>query len=417
MRTGKGLRWKIVWILFLSTVLNYVNRQTFSLLAPVISKELHFSHEDLSRIFGAFQITYAWTWLVGGVFLDLVGARLGLTLAVIWWSVASILSGLANSLHSFMFWRALLGVGEGMNWPGASKVVAEWFPAKERSVAVAIFDSGSSVGAAVAAIVIPLVALKFGWRPAFVLSGLLGVVWLALWLRTYHTVERHPKLSAQERSLIREASSSPLLRSDRRQILNTLKDRNTWGILLGRSLTDPMWWFFVFWLPQYLSEARGFSLNQLAAFSWIPFLAADLGNFTGGLLSGKLIRCGMPVMRARKLICIVSCLPMLAGVAAATVGSPYLALFCICLALWGYAAWSTMGLTFPSDLFEQNVVASVTGLSGFGAGLAGTAVTLIAGWIVDRYSYVPAFVFVTALPLLATAAVLLLIRERRAIHS
>lgn len=417
MKIGKGLRWKIVWILFLSTALNYVNRQTFSLLAPVISKQLNFSHEDLSRVFGAFQITYAWTWLAGGVFLDLVGARLGLTLAVIWWSVASILSGLANSLHSFMFCRALLGVGEGMNWPGASKVVAEWFPAKERSVAVAIFDSGSSVGAAVAAVAIPLAALKFGWRFAFILSGLFGAVWLALWLSTYHTVERHPRLSAQERSLIRETSSFPRLRSDRRQLLDRLQDRNTWGILLGRSLTDPMWWFFVFWLPQYLSEARAFSLNQLAAFSWIPFVAADLGNFTGGLLSGKLIRSGMPVMRARKLICVVSCLPMLAGVAAAIVNSPYLALFCICLALWGYAAWSTMGLTFPSDLFEQNVVASVTGLSGFGAGMAGTAVTLIAGWIVDRYSYVPAFVFVTALPLLATAAVLILIRERRAIQS
>ena len=212
--------------------------------------------------------------------------------------------------------------------------------------------------------------------------------------------------------MIREGSSHAPLRIGRRQLLSVLKDRNTWGILLGRSLTDPMWWFFVFWLPQYLSEARGFSLNQLAAFSWIPFLAADLGNFTGGLLSGKLIRSGMPVMRARKLICIASCVPMLAGVAAAIVSSAYLALFCICLALWGYAAWSTMGLTFPSDLFEQNVVASVTGLSGFGAGMAGTAVTLIAGWMVDRYSYVPAFVFVTALPLLATAAVLLLIRER-----
>jgi ACS family hexuronate transporter-like MFS transporter len=416
MKIGKGLRWKIVWILFFSTVLNYVNRQTFSLLAPVISKELHFSHQDLSRVFGAFQITYAWTWLIGGVFLDVVGARLGLTLAVIWWSVASILSGRANSLQSFIFWRALLGVGEGMNWPGASKVVAEWFPAKERGVAVAIFDSGSSIGAAIAAVAIPLVALKVGWRFAFVLSGLLGAVWLVFWLRTYHPVGRHPKLDAQERSLIREASSPPPLRTGRKQLLNTLKDRNTWGILLGRSLTDPMWWFFVFWLPQYLSEARGFSLNQLAAFSWVPFVAADLGNFTGGLLSGKLIRSGMAVMRARKLICVVSCLPMLAGVAAATVSSPYLALACISLALWGYAAWSTMGLTFPSDLFEQNVVASVTGLSGFGAGIAGTAVTLIAGWIVDRYSYVPAFAFVTALPLLATVAVLLLIRERRAIR-
>lgn len=415
MKIGTGLRWKIVWVLFFSTALNYVNRQTFSLLAPVISAQLHFSHEDLARVFGAFQITYAWTWLFGGVFLDLVGNRLGLTLAVVWWSIASILSAGANSLHSFTFCRALLGIGEGMNWPGASKVVAEWFPAKERGVAVAIFDSGSSIGAAIAAVAIPLLALKFGWRSAFVFSGLLGAVWLAVWLKMYHPIDRHPKLSAAERQVIRESSPPAALRPDRKQLLNTLKNRNTWGILLGRSLTDPMWWFFVFWLPQYLSESRGFSLGQLAAFSWIPFLAADAGNFTGGLLSGKLIRSGMPVMRARKLICVASCVPMMAGVAAAIVSSPYVALTCICVALWGYAAWSTMGLTFPSDLFEQNVVASVTGLSGFGAGMTGTAVTLIAGWLVDHYSYVPAFVFVTALPLLATAAVLVLIRERRSI--
>ncbi len=413
MRIGRGIRWRIVWILFFSTAINYINRQTFSLLAPVISTELHFSHEDLSHVFGSFQLAYAWTWLAGGLILDLIGARLGLSLAVIWWSVASILTGFANSVASFSVFRFLLGIGEGFNWPGASKVVAEWFPARERGLAVAIFDSGSSVGAAIAALTIPLVSLALGWRQAFTVSGVLGLLWLVFWLKNYYPRERHPGLSAEEAKIIDDGAERGLQKQPFRVALQQLwKSPNAWGILLGRSLTDPMWWFYVFWLPQYLSDARGFSLKQIAAFAWIPFVAADLGNFTGGWVSGLLIRRGMAVIRARKWVCVVTCLPMLAGIPAVQVHSPFWAILLICIALWGYAAWSTMGLTFPSDLFDQRVVATVTGMSGFAAGMAGTAVTLIVGRIVDQFSYVPAFLFVSFLPLVATVSVLGLIREK-----
>ncbi len=410
--SGIGIRWRIVWILFLSTSINYIDRQTLSLLAPVISSELHFSHEDLSHIFGLFQLSYAWTWLVGGVILDIIGTRAGLSLAVVWWSLASFLTGFASSVRTFGICRFLLGIGEGFNWPGASKAVAEWFPARERGLAVAIFDSGSSIGAAVAAIVIPLVSLWLGWRQAFRLSGILGFVWLAIWLRNYYPRKRHPRLTAAEAAIIDEDGAhtgreQPFLVALRR----IWKDQNAWGILLGRSLTDPMWWFFVFWLPQYLSDARGFSLKQIAVFAWIPFVAADLGNLSGGWASGRLIRRGMPVLQARKRVCIATCVPMMAGIPAVFVHSPVWAIALICVALWGYAAWSTMGLTFPSDLFDQKVVGTVTGLSGFGAGMAGTAVTLIVGRLVDRFSYTPAFLFVSCLPLLATASVLALIRQ------
>jgi len=378
----------------------------------VIATDLHFSHADLSHIFGSFQIAYAWTWLAGGVILDLIGARVGLSLAVIWWSIASILTGFANSVASFSACRFLLGIGEGFNWPGASKVVAEWFPARERGLAVAVFDSGSSVGAGVAAVTIPLISLAWGWRSAFTVSGLLGIVWLVVWLKSYHPRERHPQLTAEEAELISAGSVPPIKVPFVTGVRRILKNRNTWGILLGRSLTDPMWWFFVFWLPQYLSDARGFSLKEIAAFAWLPFVAADLGNFTGGWVSGRIIRGGVPVIRARKWVCAISCLPMLAGIPAVVVHSAFWAIVLICVALWGYAAWSTMGLTFPSDLFDQSVVGTVTGLSGFGAGMAGTAVTLLVGRIVDRFSYVPAFFFVTVLPLLATVAVVALIRDR-----
>jgi ACS family hexuronate transporter-like MFS transporter len=252
----------------------------------------------------------------------------------------------------------------------------------------------------------------FGWRYAFVLSGLLGLVWLVLWLTFYHPLAKHPRVSAEERALIeagRDTATSSTQRGAGRY-LSLLKQPNVWGIVLGRSLTDPIWWFYVFWLPQYLSDARGFSLKQIAAFAWIPFVAADIGNFTGGLASGFLIKRGMPVVRARKWVCVVSTLPVLAGIPAATTHNPYWALALISFAVWGYASWSTMGLTFPSDLFPQDVVASVTGISGLGAGLVSTAFTLTVGWLVDKFSYFPAFVAAGTIPFLATAAVLILIR-------
>ena len=394
-------RWWIVWTLFFSTAINYINRQTLSVLAPLISKQFHLNHSELSNIFGAFQFAYAGTWLLGGIFLDIVGTRLGLTIAVLWWSLVSCATSFANSAFSFGALRFLLGIGEGFNWPGASKAVSEFFPKEERGTAVAIFDSGSSVGGAIAAIAIPFIALKLGWRYAFVFSGTLGFVWLALWLLVYP--RSTPEMKRQRRD-------STLLR-DKATWLGILKRRETWGIVIGRSLTDPIWWFYVFWLPQYLSDTRGFSLKQIAAFAWIPFVAADLGNFAGGIISGALIKRGMPLLRARKLVCIVSCIPMLAGIPAVSIGNPFSSLAFICIALFGYASWSTMGLTFPSDLFPSEVVASVTGLSGLAAGLAGTLFTLLVGTLVDHFSYFPAFIVAATAPLLATVSVVFLIRR------
>jgi ACS family hexuronate transporter-like MFS transporter len=412
LRSPGRVRWWIVWTLFFSTVINYISRQTFSVLAPLISSQYHLTHTDLGRILGAFQISYAVTWLLGGIFLDAVGTRLGLALAVIFWSVVNILTGFASSVFGFACFRFLLGIGEGLNWPGASKTVAEWFPSQERSLAVAIFDSGSSVGGAVAALAVPLIAIRFGWRAAFVVSGLLGFVWLLVWLRVYHPLDRHPRVTPQEISLIRAGQDAPVTSAERgvRRWLNLARNRNVWGIVLGRALTDPIWWFYVFWLPQYLSDARGFSLQRIALFAWMPFVAADLGNFTGGLVSGYCIRRGVSVVRARTWVCVFSSLPILAGIPAASVHSVYAALALICFALWGYASWSTMGLTLPSDLFPQDVVATVTGLSGLAAGLVGAVFTVAVGILVDRFSYGPAFLVAGLMPLFATASILLLVR-------
>jgi ACS family hexuronate transporter-like MFS transporter len=411
-RRASHVRWWIVWTLFFSTVTNYISRQTFSVLAPLITAQYHLSHTDLGRILGAFQISYGITWLLGGIFLDAVGTRLGLSLAVILWSVVNILTGFASSVFGFAAFRFLLGIGEGFNWPAASKTVAEWFPSEERSVAVAIFDSGSSVGGALAALVIPLVALEFGWRWSFVFSGILGFVWLGMWLRVYHRLDRHPRVSPEEVALIRAGQDVPRASTGHGidRWLDLARNRNVWGIVLGRALTDPIWWFYVFWLPQYLSDARGFSLKQIGMFAWIPFIAADIGNFTGGFISGYCIRRGVSVVRARTWVCAVSCLPILAGIPAARVHSGVVALALICIALWGYASWSTMGLTLPSDLLPQDVVATVTGLSGFAAALLSTLFTFAVGILVDRFSYGPAFVVAGLMPLFATACLFLLIR-------
>lgn len=398
------VRWWIVSTLLCSTIINYISRQTFSVLSPVITAHFHLNHVELARILGAFQISYALAWLAGGIFLDAVGTRVGLALAVVFWSVVNILTAFAGSVMGFVVLRFGLGLGEGINWPGACKAVAEWFPDQERSVAVAIFDSGSSVGGVVAILLIPWIALNFGWRWSFVFSGALGFLWLVLWLRVYHPLDRHPSVTAEEASLIRsgqrlaQRSEGPISA----RWISLAKNRKVWGIVLGRSLTDPIWWFYVFWLPQYLSDARGFSLQKIALFAWMPFVAADIGNFTGGLISGFLIRRGVAVVRARRWVCAVSCLPMLLGIPVARVESPYVALALISLALWGYASWSTMGLTLLSDLFPQDVVATVTGLSGLAAGLAGAGLTFVVGFMVDRFSYGPAFVLAGLLPLLAT---------------
>jgi MFS transporter, ACS family, hexuronate transporter len=412
LKPNLSLRWWIVWTLFCSTVINYIDRQTLSVLAPVVMKQLHMTHEDYSYAVSAFQIAYAGMWLIGGVIIDIIGTRLGLTLAMIWWSISSMLPAVARSMYSLAIFRFMLGIGEGFNWPGASKTVAEWFPAEERGLAVAVFDSGSSVGAVIAPPFVAFIAYAAGWRYAFLVSGSLGFLWLFLWRYLYYPLDSHPRLSAQEHVFIKERRGTPSGSASKsvHRWLNLLKQRNVWGIVLGRSLTDPIWWFYVFWLPSYLSDARGFSLKQIGAFAWIPFLAADLGNFTGGFATGFLIKRGMPVIRSRKWVCVLSSLPIIAGIPAAATHNAYVALLLISFATWGYASWSTMGLTFPGDLFPQDIVATVTGLSGLGAGLVSTVFTLFVGYLVDKFSYFPAFVVAGTAPLLATVLVLVLIR-------
>ena len=314
MKPIKHLRWWIVWTLFGSTVINYVSRMTISLLSQIIIPEFHLTYAQYGAIGSFFSYAYAVTWLVGGIILDRVGPRIGLTVAVIWWSVVNIVTSAASSLLALQILRSLFGVGEGFNWPGANKVVAEWFPARERGLAVGIFDSGSSVGGLIAGPLVTFVALRFGWRATFVVTGAMGFFWLIPWLYFYRPLTSHPRLSLDERRLI-ESGRDTALRSSRQGLdkyLGLLRQSNVWGIVLGRTLTDPIWWFYITWMPQYFGEVRGFNLKQIGFFLPSIFIASDLGNLMGGWVSGRLINRGMPVLAARKWVCVFSAVPMLA---------------------------------------------------------------------------------------------------------
>ena len=408
-----GLRWWIVWTLFGSTVINYISRQTFSVLAPMITAQFHLSHTDLARIFGAFQISYAVTWFLGGIFLDVVGTRIGLAIAVVFWSAVNAATGLVNSVAGFAACRFLLGIGEGFNWPGASKTVAEWFPAEERSIAVAIFDSGSSVGGALAALVIPWIALRF--RLALVVCLLRRAR-----LRVADRVAAHlppgletpPAHSGRTRRHSRRPGSAADFGAARagRDGFSLARDRNVWGTVLGRALTDPIWWFYVFWLPQYLSDARGFSLKRIAIFAWVPFVAADIGNFTGGFLSRSRIRRGASVVQARRWVCVMSCAAHAAGDSGRQ-GTQ---------SLPGAPAYQRgrLGLCRMVDDGADAAIRSVSAGSGGNGhrleragGRLSAPFTIAVGVTVDRFSYGPAFLVAGCMPLVATACVLLLIRE------
>jgi ACS family hexuronate transporter-like MFS transporter len=399
------LRWWIGGLLFASTVINYIDRQTLSVLGPTLKEEFHWNNSDFALVLIAFRIAYAVMQTVTGRMLDWLGTRKGLLLSVTWYSAAAMLTSLASGLKSFMFFRFLLGSGEAANWPGATKAVSEWFPRKERGWAVALFDSGSAVGAAVA----PLLVLGLhrwtgSWRPVFLITGSLGLLWVAAWRWLYHPPERHPRLGEREKEMILAGRGSPGEMTGPASWRGLLKLRETWGIVLGRTLTDPVWFFITDWFAIYL-VSKGFHLETALLAFWLPFLAAELGNFAGGGISSRLIAAGWSVKRARAAVIIVCGFGMTSLAWAAGTNSLWVLVALFAIATFCYAAWSTMALTLPSDLYETSQVASVSGLSGTGAGLGTVVSTYLIGAVSDRMSFGPILIAASLIPLAATVAV------------
>jgi ACS family hexuronate transporter-like MFS transporter len=420
-RPLRALRWYIGALLFLSTVINYIDRQTLSVLAPVLKEQFRWTNSDFALVVIAFRVAYSVGQTASGRFLDRVGTRTGLSLTVAFYSTAAILSSLATGLRGFAFFRFLLGAGESANWPGATKAVSEWFPRRESGWAVALFDSGSSIGAALAPfIVFSVYRLTGSWRPAFIVTGALGFLWLPLFRWLYRSPEEHPRLSAAERrdilssrasGAVRDqegASSSPTLAY---RALLTLPQ--TWGIVVGKALTDPVWFFITDWFAIYL-VSRGFALQDSLLAFWVPFLAADVGNFFGGGLSSALITRGWSVGAARKLVIVIGALGMLLLIPTIYVSSLGWLAACFAIATFSYAALSTMILNLPADIYPTRSVASVSGLSGTAAGIGTIAATYVTGVVADRYSFEPILIGASVIPLMAMLALLLLVRNNEA---
>jgi len=419
--TSRRLRWYIGGLLFLSTVINYVDRQTLSVLAPYLKSEYTWTNTDFALIVIAFRVAYSIGQTVAGRWLDRVGTRQGLSVAVLWYSCAAMLTSLAVGLKSFAACRFLLGAGEAANWPGATKAVSEWFPRRESGWAVALFDSGSSVGAAIAPLLVLWLFRTFGtWRPVFVLTGALGFIWLLLFRRLYHPPESHPWISAEERAYIladrdpieSAADGTPADGAAAAGPVSAerlLGLRQTWGIILGKALTDPVWFFITDWFAIYL-VARGFRLETSLLAFWVPFVAADAGNFLGGGVSSYLIGRGVAVGTARKIVIAVGGLGMSSLAFSLVLHDLGSLAACFAIATCSYAALSTMVLNLPADLYQPRTVASVSGLSGTGAGLGTILATYATGVVSDRYSFAPILVGASVVPLLAVVAVLVLVR-------
>jgi ACS family hexuronate transporter-like MFS transporter len=444
----KHLRWYIGGLLFLSTVINYIDRQTLSVLAPYIKTEYQWTNTDFAMLIIAFRVAYAFGQTASGRLLDRIGTRAGLSLSVAFYSIAAMLTSLAAGLRSFAFFRFLLGAGESANWPGATKAVSEWFPKRESGWAVALFDSGSSIGGAIAPFLALWVYHTFGsWRPAFIVTGALGFLWLLLFRQLYRRPEEHPRLSAEEREYIlkgradamkvevgirnseggrqKDEAGDPastqlpnsefrLPNSDGRLNYSTLlRLPQTWGIIIAKTLTDPVWFFITDWFAIYL-VTKGFKLEESLLAFWVPFLAADIGNFAAGGFSSWLIGRGWSVGAARRLVIVITGLGMTLLIPTVFTSSYFWLVACFAISTLAYAALSTMVLNLPADIYPTGSVASVSGMSGTGAGIGTITATYLTGWVSDRYSFEPILVAASLIPLLAVVATLTLVRNNRA---
>jgi ACS family hexuronate transporter-like MFS transporter len=413
--TGR-YRWWIGALLFASTVINYLDRQTLSVLAPHLKAEFSWSNHDFAWIVIAFRLSYTVMQAVSGRLLDRFGTRNGLSLAVLWYSTIAMLTAGASGFASFCGLRFLLGAGEAANWPAATKAVSEWFPRRERGWAVALFDSGSSVGAALAAVIVPLLYLRFGsWRPAFLITGALGFLWLVLWRRTYHPPEVHPRLGDEERAALladraQEREGAPPQTQEVVGSATLLRHRQTWGAIASRGLTDPVWFMITDWFAIYL-VSKGFNLEETAVGFWVPFLAADLGNFFAGGVSSWLIRRGWSVGRARRALIVAGGFGVLFLVPAAFLSGITALVACFAVATFSYAVMSTMALSLPADLFESRAVGSVAGLSGAAAGAGTLLSTYLIGVVADRSSFTPILITASVVPLAAAVLVIALVRN------
>jgi len=394
-------------LLFFATTINYVDRQVLGILATPLQKELGWSESDYGFIATAFTGAYAVGLVVVGRLMDWLGTRKGFSLAIIFWSLAAMGHAFARSAFGFGVARFALGLGEAGNFPAAIKTVAEWFPKKERAFATGIFNSGSNVGAIVAPLIVPWIAISYGWQWAFIITGAVGFVWLAFWLALYRPPEEHPRLSKAELAYIQSDPAEPVTKIP---WLRLLPHRQTWAFAAGKFLTDPVWWFFLFWLPKFLNENHGLTLTGLGIPLVIIYVAADFGSIGGGYLSSALIKRGWSVNAGRKtamLVCALCVVPIIFAVYAKDL---WVAVALISLATAAHQGWSANLFTLVSDMFPRRVVGSVVGIGGFAGAVSGMLIATVTGLLLEwTGSYVPIFIFAASAYLFALLVIHLLV--------
>jgi ACS family hexuronate transporter-like MFS transporter len=403
----------MIGLLMLGSIVNYLTRSTLAVAAPTLLEDLHISAQEYSWIVGTFQGAIMLQPICGYV-LDVLGLKLGFAIFAVAWSLISMAHGLAHNWQTLAGLRALLGFAEGSANPAGMKATAEWFPAKERGLAGGVFNIGASVGSMLAPPLVVWAILVYNWQSAFVITGALGLVWVALWLWLYHPPDRHPALTEDERSLI-AAGQEQHLQGDgtRPSFLSIARQRNFWGIALPRFLADPTWGTLTFWVPLYLSTVRHFDLKQIAMFAWMPFLAADLGCIFGGMVSMALQRRGVGLINARRGAFTVGAVLMTGVGFVGYVDSPYTAVALISLAGFAHQTLSVTVITMASDLFRRSEVATVAGMAGT-CGNAGLLIfSLLIGALVTTVGYTPFFIGLGVLDLVGATVLWTLVREPR----
>jgi MFS transporter, ACS family, aldohexuronate transporter len=407
-----GLRWWMMSLLMLGSIINYLTRATLAVAAPSVLKDLDITTQQYSWILSAFQFAIMLQPLCGYV-MDSIGLKVGFAIFAIAWSFISMAHGLAASWQTLFGLRALLGFAEGSANPAGMKATSEWFPAAERGLAGGFFNMGASLGSMLAAPLVAWAILTHSWQFAFVLTGVIGLAWVALWLAFYQSPSKHKALSPEERNYILSGQESHLAGEGKPSFSTILAQRNFWGIAIPRFLADPTWGTLTFWLPLYLTTVRGFDLKQIAMFAWLPFLAADLGCMFGGTISIALQKRGVGLINARRTAFTVGALLMMGVAFVGIVDSPYLAVALLSLAGFAHQTLSVTVITMASDLFKRSEVATVAGMAGT-CGNAGVLLfSLLMGALVTRIGYTPFFIGLAALDLLGAALLWTLVRERR----
>lgn len=406
------LRWYICALLFFATTINYIDRQVLGILKPILERELKWSETEYGMIIFTFSLAYALIMPLAGGLIDWIGLRVGYFAAVGIWSIAAMAHALANTAGQFSIARFALGLGEAANFPAAIKTVADWFPPKERAFATGIFNSGSNIGAIIAPLAVPWIAATWGWREAFLITGATGFVWMLLWITLYRDPQTHTRLSRQELALISEGRGDET-RSEKVSYLTLVTKRQAWAFLIGKFLTDPVWWFYLYWLPGFLYSQYGLDMRQIGLPLITVYLAADVGSIGGGWISSKLLAMGMSVNRARKTalaICAVAVTPVI-GIMFLDKGDLWPAVALISLAAAAHQGWSANLFTLASDMFPRKWVGSTVGFGGMGGAIGGMCVAPAIGMWLDFSggSYGQLFVVAGSMYLLALLIIHLLV--------